>query len=123
SPVPFISLLGAALCGLSVSLMWPGTFSLTSARFPRGGTAMFGILAIFGDLGGSVGPWLTGFISDLSQSSAVVQRWSQARGIGLEQGGLRLGLLVGIVFPVLMLIGVNALQKKSAGSTSISTES
>lgn len=116
SPIPSISLLAAALCGLSVSLMWPGTFSLTSARFPRGGTAMFGILAIFGDLGASVGPWLTGFVSDFSQRSALVQRWSGAYGLGLEQGALRAGLLVGIIFPVLMLVGVSALKKRTAGT-------
>ena len=55
SPWPIFSLLGCALTGLSVSLMWPGVFSLSSRTFPRGGTAMFGMLAIFGDLGGSLG--------------------------------------------------------------------
>ena len=73
---PLFSLLGAALCGLSVSLMWPGTLSMAAAQFPKGGTAMFGILAIFGNLGGSVGPWLTGVVSDLGQRSAWVQQWS-----------------------------------------------
>ncbi|MCK9525595.1 MAG: MFS transporter [Limnochordia bacterium] len=117
--VPLLALLGAALCGLSVSLMWPGTYSLTSARFPRGGTAMFGILAIFGDLGASVGPWLAGFVSDLSQQSALVQDLGLARGLGLEQVGLRVGLLVGILFPVLMLLGVRGMARKvSSGGSS-----
>lgn len=77
---------------------------------------MFGILAIFGDLGASVGPWLTGFVSDFSQRSALVQRWSGSYGLGLEQGALRAGLLVGIIFPVLMLVGVSALKKRTAGT-------
>lgn len=47
---PWLSLLSCALCGFSVSLMWPGTFSLTSAAYPKGGTAMFGILAVLGDV-------------------------------------------------------------------------
>ena len=108
---PLLALLGAALCGVSVSLMWPGTLSLSAAKFPRGGTAMFAFLAIFGDIGASVGPWLTGVISDWSQSSALIQQWGTARGLRLEQIGLRAGLLLGMVFPVLMLVGVTAMKK------------
>ena len=111
--IPLLALFGAALCGLSVSLMWPGTYSLTSVRFPRGGTAMFGILAVFGDLGASVGPWLAGLASDLSQRSVFVQELSLNLGLGLEQIGLRVGLLLGILFPVLMLIGLRTLKTQT----------
>lgn len=90
---PLISLLGCAVTGLSVSLMWPGTFSLTSATYPMGGTAMFGMLAIFGDIGAAVGPWIAGVVSD---------------AVGL---GLKAGLLVAIVFPVMLVIGVMLLKK------------
>lgn len=90
---PFISLLGCAVTGLSVSLMWPGTFSLTSATYPMGGTAMFGMLAIFGDIGAAVGPWIAGVVSD---------------AVGL---GLKAGLLVAIVFPIMLVIGVMLLKK------------
>ncbi|MDU7536266.1 MAG: MFS transporter [Peptostreptococcaceae bacterium] len=90
---PFISLLGCAVTGLSVSLMWPGTFRLTSATYPMGGTAMFGMLAIFGDIGAAVGPWIAGVVSD---------------AVGL---GLKAGLLVAIVFPIMLVIGVMLLKK------------
>lgn len=90
---PLISLLGCAVTGLSVSLMWPGTFSITSATYPMGGTAMFGMLAIFGDIGAAVGPWIAGVVSD---------------AVGL---GLKAGLLVAIVFPVILVIGVMLLKK------------
>ena len=70
STIPFLALIGCALCGVSVGLMWPGTVSATARRFPLGGTAMFGLLAISGDIGCSVGPWLTGVVSDAMQSSA-----------------------------------------------------
>ena len=90
---PFISLLGCAVTGLSVSLMWPGTFSLTSATYPMGGTAMFGMLAIFGDIGAALGPWIAGVVSD---------------AVGL---GLKAGLLVAIVFPIMLVIGVMLLKK------------
>lgn len=84
--VPVISLLGCSLCGLSVSLMWPGMLSLTAEGFPSGGTAMFAMLALGGDLGCSVGPWLTGVVADASS--------------------LNLGLLAGMIFPVIMLAGL-----------------
>ena len=85
---PFIALMGCAVCGLSVSLMWPGTFSLTAARYPRGGTVMFGMLAVFGDIGAAVGPWIAGVVSDATQL------------------GLKAGLLVAIIFPILLVVGV-----------------
>ena len=90
-PIPALSLLGCALCGLSVSLMWPGMLSLTAAGYPSGGVAMFAILALGGDLGCSAGPWLTGLVADLKD--------------------LNTGLLSAIVFPVLMIAGLAALKK------------
>src|SRR4030095_11332742 len=57
---PVLSLVGCACCGLAVSLLWPGTFSLAATRFPFGGAAMFGILALFGDAGAAAGPRLAG---------------------------------------------------------------
>jgi len=86
SPVPAISLLGCSLCGLSVSLMWPGTLSLTAGGYPSGGIAMFALLALGGDLGCAFGPWLTGIVADSSD--------------------LNTGLLTGMIFPAVMLIGL-----------------
>ncbi len=86
APIPAISLLGCALCGLSVSLMWPGMLSITAAGYPAGGVAMFAILALGGDLGCSVGPQFTGIIADMSS--------------------LNWGLLAAIIFPAIMLIGL-----------------
>lgn len=106
SPSPILSLLACAVCGLSVSLMWPGTLSMTAARFPAGGTAMFGVMAICGDMGASAGPWLTGVISDFAQSAPAIQTLSESTGESLTQLGLKSGLLVGILFPVLLAVGV-----------------
>lgn len=91
SPWPVLSLFGCALSGLSVSLMWPGTFSLTASDYPRGGAAMFGILAICGDIGCSIGPWMAGIISDM-------------------YGGLKFGILTGVIFPILLFIGVTMMK-------------
>lgn len=88
SPVPVLGLLGCALCGLSVGIMWPGTFSLAAAECPKGGTAMFALFALAGDLGCMTGPTLVGFVS------------------GNSGGLLQTGLAAAAIFPVLFLAGL-----------------
>ena len=87
-PSPQLSLASCAVCGLSVGIMWPGTFSRASAALPRGGTAMFALLALGGDVGCSGGPTVVGFVS------------------GALGDNLKLGVLAGVVFPTLLLLGV-----------------
>lgn len=116
-PIPIISLLGCALCGLSVSLMWPGTYSLTAENYPNGGSSMFGYMAIFGSLGGSIGPWMTGVISDWAQKSSQVVAFGQAHGFTPEQMGLKLGLFTGVVFPLILLISITFLKQKSVSDS------
>ena len=87
-PVPIVGLIGCAICGFSVGIMWPGTFSKASAAIKRGGTVLFAMLALAGDLGCSGGPTLVGFVSSVFS------------------GNLRLGILTAIVFPVLLLAGL-----------------
>lgn len=108
----FISLFACSLCGLSVSLMWPGTFSLASAAFPRGGTMLFGILAICGDLGCSFGPWLAGKISDQVKTTGHTLSVWVNRGLDTEQMGLRTGLLVAVIFPLVMAISLAIFHSK-----------
>lgn len=102
---PIISLLGCASCGFAVALMWPGTFSLSAKYFPGGGTAMFGLLAIAGDIGAAVGPWLAGAVSDTVQKSQGILEWMQLSLLNSEQVGLKLGLLVGMIFPIILVCG------------------
>ena len=87
-PVPQLSLAACAICGLSVGIMWPGTFSKASAALPKGGTAMFALLALGGDIGCAGGPTLVGMVS------------------GLCGDNLKIGVLAGLVFPVLLLAGI-----------------
>ena len=112
--IPVISLLGCAICGFSVSLMWPGTYSLMAERFPKGGTAMFGVLAIFGDLGAAIGPWITGLVSDLAQGSQWLLSLGAANNLEPDQMGLKTGLLTAMIFPLVLFIGVAALRKTKA---------
>ena len=93
-PIPALSLVFCAITGLSVGIMWPGTFSKASATLPRGGTAMFALLALGGDLGCSGGPTLVGLVS------------------GMLSDNLKMGILAGVIFPVLLLIGVMKISKK-----------
>lgn len=100
----WLSLLSCALCGFSVSLMWPGTFSLTSAAYPKGGTAMFGILAVLGDVGCSVGPALMGAVSGAVSGNANIA--ASFPNLTADQFGLKSGMLFSAVFPASILIGV-----------------
>lgn len=92
-PVPQLSLLCCALCGLSVGIMWPGTFSKASAALPKGGTAMFALLALGGDLGCSGGPTVVGAVSSVFGDN------------------LKTGILAAVLFPVLLLLGILLLRK------------
>ncbi len=96
SPFPFLALLGCAFCGLSVSLMWPGTLSYVASQVPNGGTALFACMALAGDAGCSLGPWLTGLVSDVAQRGYT--------GADATQYGLRAGLLTAAIFPLGMLV-------------------
>ena len=93
-PVPVLSLAGCALCGLSVGILWPGTFSRASKALPAGGTALFALLALGGDIGCSGGPTLVGMVS------------------GMCKGNLKAGILAALIFPVLLLTGAKFETKK-----------
>lgn len=103
-PQPIISLLACGFTGLTVSMLWPGTISNTSARFPYGGTAMFGLCALFGDLGCAAGPGIAGLVADAIVKSPSLLHIAESTGLSAEQVGLRGGILVGMFFPILQLI-------------------
>lgn len=111
SRLPILSLFSCALTGFSISLMWPGTFTLASNIFPNGGTAMFGLMAVFGDLGCSFGPWLAGVISDGAQKLSSVVNLPIFEGFTPDQIGLKSGLFIGALFPIIMLLGALAMRK------------
>ncbi len=90
---PVAGLLGCIICGSSVGIMWPGTISITSKQLPLGGTAMFALLAMAGDMGGSVGPALLGIVSQLSDDN------------------IKMGMLAGCTFPLVLIIAAIAMRK------------
>ena len=82
---PLIGLIGCIVCGFSVGIMWPGTISISSEKFPVGGTAMFALLAMAGDLGGSIGPGIVGRVTQYADDN------------------IRVGMGIGLIFPVILL--------------------
>ena len=90
---PALGLLGCVLRGFSVGIMWPGTISITSGTIPMGGTAMFALLAMAGDLGGSIGPYVVGLVT-------------QSAGDNLKSG-----MLAGAVFPVILVAAILLLRR------------
>ena len=101
---PLIGLIGCIICGFSVGIMWPGTISISSKKFPTGGTAMFALLAMAGDLGGSIGP-------------AIVGRVTQFAG-----DDIRIGMRFGLVFPVVLIIMLILMSRFSSKSKSDTEE-
>lgn len=100
STLPILGLVGCALCGLGVGVMWPGSISISSQRCPRGGTAMFAFLALAGDLGAMVSPAMVGGLSEMAG------------------GNLKTGLFVATMFPLILVVGLLMLRKlvRNAGN-------
>lgn len=94
--VPLLSLAGCMVSGLAVGIMWPGSISLTSARIPNGGTALFALLALAGDAGGTFGPSLVGLCTHFT---------------GDDIHG---GILAATFFPALLVVCLLILRRKSA---------
>lgn len=98
SPWPVLSLAGCALCGFAVGALWPSTFSLAMKKIPGGGTAMFALFALAGDIGCAGGPLVVGRIS------------------GAFEDDLRIGILAALVFPVILTVGVLASGRSKGGA-------
>ena len=92
--MPILGLIGCAVCGFSVGIMWPGSISISSRILPAGGTAMFALLALAGDLGGALGP-------------AIIGTVSQNAGNNLQAG-----VLAGIGFPIILVLCVLLIRKQ-----------
>lgn len=94
APSALVSLIGCSVCGFSVGIMWPGTFSKAASSLRSGGTSLFALLALAGDVGCSGGPTLVGFVT------------------GLASDDLKKGILAGVIFPLLLLGSVMLLKRE-----------
>lgn len=94
APVPILGLVGCGLCGLGIGVMWPGGYSMAAEKLPTGGTAVFALMALAGDVGCSGGPALVGFLSSAFQDN------------------LKIGMLAAAIFPIILLIVLLLLRKE-----------
>ena len=94
SSLPLLGLIGCIVCGFSVGIMWPGTISISSARIPMGGTAMFALLAMAGDLGGSIGPAVVGAVTQCAADN------------------MQMGMLAGCIFPLGLTLAAILMKRK-----------
>ena len=100
SPVPLIGLLACAFTGFCVSMLWPGSLIIASDRFPSGGVFIYALMAAGGDLGASIGPQLLGIITDITMVQPSIVKWAQTLGFSAEQFGMKIGMLVCMLFPL-----------------------
>lgn len=95
-----IGLIACALTGFCVSMMWPGSLIVASDRYPQGGVMIFALMAAGGDFGASMGPQLVGIVTDAARESGALISLAERLSLAPEQLGMKLGMLVGMLFPL-----------------------
>jgi MFS family permease len=98
--IPVIGLIACALTGFCTSMLWPGNLVVASAKFPQGGVFIYALMAAGGDLGASVAPQLVGIITDAVIASPAATALASSMSLAPEQLGMKLGMLVGMLFPL-----------------------
>lgn len=103
SNVAVIGLIACALTGFCVSMLWPGSLIVSSERVPNGGVFVYAMMAAGGDLGASVGPQLVGIVTDAVAGSSYFTSIAMDWGFTPDQLGMKLGMLVGMIFPLIAI--------------------
>ena len=98
--IPVLGLFACAFTGFCTSMLWPGSLIVASDRFPKGGVFIFAMMAAGGDLGASIGPQLIGLITDAALENKFLIDLSAEMGMMPEQFGMKLGMLIGMLFPL-----------------------
>ncbi|MBE6703223.1 MAG: MFS transporter [Ruminococcaceae bacterium] len=111
SPIPLLGLMACGFTGFCVSMLWPGSLIVGSDRFPTGGVFIFAIMAAGGDMGAAIGPQLVGIITDAVEASSKAVTLAARLGITTEQLGMKAGMLVGMLFPLLAVFVYLAIWK------------
>lgn len=101
SPVPLVGLVGCALTGFCVSMLWPGSLIISSAKYPSGGVLVYALMAAGGDLGAALGPQMVGVVTDAAATLPVFCELAAHWGMTTAQLGMKMGLLLGAAFPLL----------------------
>lgn len=103
SPVPVVGLISCVFTGFCIAMLWPGTLIVASDRFSSGGVFIYAMMAAGGDFGASVGPQLVGIVTDVAMNNPTVMTIAQNIGLMPEQIGMKLGMLVGMLFPLIAI--------------------
>ncbi len=114
SNIAILGLIACAFTGFCVSMMWPGSILIASDKYPTAGVFIYALMAAGGDLGASVGPQLVGSITDIALKNQALISLAQTISLTPEQLGMKLGMLVGMIFPLVAIVifGVFVKQKK-----------
>lgn len=112
SPIAALSLLGCVLTGICTSMLWPGTLILMEERIPGVGVTAYALMAAAGDFGSSVAPQLHGLVVDTVSVSQWASQMGQALSISAEQVGMKLGMLIAALFPLLGVVVLMILKRK-----------
>ncbi|MBQ2987551.1 MAG: MFS transporter [Clostridia bacterium] len=115
--IPALGLAACALTGFFVSMLWPGNLIVASSRFPEGGVFIYAMMAAGGDLGASVGPQLVGVITDAVIANAEMVSLAARLGLAPEQLGMKMGMLCGMLFPLIGIFIYLSIWKKEKPQT------
>ena len=100
---PFVCMIACALTGLCVSMLWPGSLIVSADLFPTGGVFIYAMMATGGDLGASVAPQLVGIVTDFVMANPTAIQLAQTLHLSAEQLGMKCGMLVGMMFPLVAI--------------------
>jgi fucose permease len=104
SPIPFIGLIACAVTGFCVAMMWPGSLVVAERKIPDRGVFIFAMMASGGDLGASIGPQMIGLVTDGIIANPSAHKIAQELSLSPEQLGMKLGMLIGALFPIIAII-------------------
>lgn len=113
SPFPIVGLLGCACNGFCVSMLWPGSLIVASDRYPAGGVMIYALMAAGGDLGASLGPQMVGVVTDVALANPTLLSLATRLSLSPEQLGMKLGLLLAMLFPLVAVPVYAHFQKRS----------
>lgn len=113
--LPLLGLFACAFTGFCASMLWPGTLIVATGRFPAGGVFVFAIMAAGGDLGASVGPQLVGILTDTALANPTLLSLAGSLGLAPEQLGMKIGMLVGMLFALVAIPVYFILKRKPRG--------
>ena len=119
SNLPLLGLIACALTGFCVSMLWPGSLIVASDRIPQGGVFIYAMMAAGGDLGASVAPQLVGIVTDAVSQNAAAAEFAVELGITAEQLGMKTGMLLGALFPLVAVFVYLVLMKTKKKSLPI----